>query len=278
MLNENHSREWRQDNYSQLIYDFTNSETPEFRLICTSPDKLPTEMRGLLESLDLPGFRIPNTYELEHQPTLEKFLAQAMNLKLSGTDNRLKIFDEQGFVLTLDFTMKLLQIHERVVCGLPCVIEGETGVSKTALTWMYSLLINQSKMEEVAAELHTNRQELNDFLADHGLSVNDVESIQDGQVADDLRTMITERSAARSEVFADLQNAELSTRIDKDLALLVKWFNAGHLESLFHPINMDSSLQEKDILEAFREPRRIARKLAGTDVSVIVFLDGTFLV
>lgn len=55
---------------------------------------------------------------------------------------RLKCIDEQGFVLNLDFTMKLLNIHERIAYCLPCIMEGEIRVSKTALTKMYNILRN----------------------------------------------------------------------------------------------------------------------------------------
>jgi hypothetical protein len=54
--------------------------------------------------------------------------------------------DEHRFVLTLDFTMKMLCMHERIECRVPCIMEGETGVSKTALTRMYFILKNLSSM------------------------------------------------------------------------------------------------------------------------------------
>ena len=38
----------------------------------------------------------------------------------------------------------MLNIHERYVCGVPIIIEGETGVGKTALVEMLSKLWNQS--------------------------------------------------------------------------------------------------------------------------------------
>ena len=38
----------------------------------------------------------------------------------------------------------MLNIHERYECGVPVIIEGETGVGKTALVEMLSKLWNQS--------------------------------------------------------------------------------------------------------------------------------------
>ena len=40
--------------------------------------------------------------------------------------------------------MQMLEIHERFECGIPVIIEGETGVGKTALVEMLSILWNQS--------------------------------------------------------------------------------------------------------------------------------------
>ena len=52
------------------------------------------------------------------------------------------------YVLTLDYTIKMLNIHERYKCGMPVIIEGETGVGKTALIEMLSKLWNQSLLME----------------------------------------------------------------------------------------------------------------------------------
>ena len=41
-------------------------------------------------------------------------------------------------------TLQMLEIHERFECGIPVIIEGETGVGKTALVEMLSILWNQS--------------------------------------------------------------------------------------------------------------------------------------
>ena len=42
----------------------------------------------------------------------------------------------------------MLNIHERYECGVPVIIEGETGVGKTALIEMLSKLWNQSLLLE----------------------------------------------------------------------------------------------------------------------------------
>ena len=38
----------------------------------------------------------------------------------------------------------MLEVHERFECGIPVIIEGETGVGKTALVDMLSILWNLS--------------------------------------------------------------------------------------------------------------------------------------
>ena len=69
-----------------------------------------------------------------------------MDVKLK--DNRLSALDDLGYVLTLDYVIKMLSINERYHCGVPVIIEGETGVGKTALLEMLSILWNQSHLSE----------------------------------------------------------------------------------------------------------------------------------
>ena len=80
--------------------------------------------------------------ELYCREKLDEYLSRALNVPL--IDGRLTPIDEQNYVLTLDFTLKMLNIHERYECGVPVIIEGETGVGKTALIEMLSKLWNHS--------------------------------------------------------------------------------------------------------------------------------------
>ena len=77
---------------------------------------------------------------MKRRETLDLALSRAMGVRLD--DKRLTIFDENEFVLTLDFALKMLNIHERRKCKIPVIIEGETGVGKTALIEMLSKLWN----------------------------------------------------------------------------------------------------------------------------------------
>ena len=78
----------------------------------------------------------------------------------------MNIIDESHYVLTLDYTIKMLNIHERFVCGSPVIIEGETGVGKTALVEVLSKLWNHSLHFEWLRE----QERLKDFIDDKDLT------------------------------------------------------------------------------------------------------------
>ena len=92
---------------------------------------------------------------------LDVYLARALSLPLSavthtvrvGVDkrgkpitetryNKLQIIDDNNYILTLDYALKMININERKECGMPVIIEGETGVGKTELLKMLSKLWN----------------------------------------------------------------------------------------------------------------------------------------
>ncbi len=80
--------------------------------------------------------------DLFSRKVLDEYLSRALNIDLQN--GRIDLFDKFKYVLTLDYAVKMLDIHERLQCGIPVVIEGETGVGKTALVEMLSKLWNQS--------------------------------------------------------------------------------------------------------------------------------------
>ena len=84
--------------------------------------------------------------DLYSRELLDSYLSRALNVELEK--GRLSVIDESAYVLTLDYTIKMLNIHERYECGIPVIIEGETGVGKTALVEMLSKLWNQSLLLE----------------------------------------------------------------------------------------------------------------------------------
>ena len=81
--------------------------------------------------------------DLYKRDTLDRYISRALNIKNPNSQNfKLAVFDDNNYVLTLDFALKMLNIHERFMCGVPVIIEGETGVGKTALISMLSKLWN----------------------------------------------------------------------------------------------------------------------------------------
>ena len=54
----------------------------------------------------------------------------------------------------------MLSIHERRECGIPVIIEGETGVGKTALITMLSKLWNHALNSKLRAVKEKIREEL----------------------------------------------------------------------------------------------------------------------
>ena len=80
--------------------------------------------------------------DLHSRQHLDLCLSRAVGVGLEN--GRLKLIDNSHYVLTMDYTIKMLSIHERMKCRMPVIIQGETGVGKTALLKMISDLWNQS--------------------------------------------------------------------------------------------------------------------------------------
>lgn len=296
LLSTEQDLEWAAQNHSQLVYDFTNPNSPQFRLVCTAPQLLENSVRREYELLELPGFSIPSSEELNQRGTLDRFLSQAMNIPLttmSSGDLRLKCIEDSGFVLTLDFTMKLLNIHERVSCNLPCVIEGETGVSKTALTNMYAILRNASVQSEATESANSTLAEVEQELAKDGIPLGNgkttlsrledvLASAAKRSIGDEteeagrLFTLLRAKQENRSVVFRSPPDEFCMTKNSKteSVRAFLQWFSQANLESLFYDLNVDASLSESDIVDAFEKARQVAKRLLGTGALVVVFLDG----
>ena len=90
---------------------------------------------------------------------LDNYLSRALTVPL-GDNGRLRIIDESAYVLTLDYTLKMLNIHERCECGMPVIIEGETGVGKTALVEVLSKLWNCAHL----TDWHKTRDIILEFM------------------------------------------------------------------------------------------------------------------
>ena len=82
--------------------------------------------------------------DLYSRDWLDLYLSRALGVPLDPEKKRLALIDDSNYILTLDFALKMLNIHERAECGVPVIIEGETGVGKTFLIEMLSKLWNYS--------------------------------------------------------------------------------------------------------------------------------------
>ena len=69
--------------------------------------------------------------------------------------------------MTLDYAVKMLSIHERRNCGIPVIINGETGVGKTFLLEMLSFLWNQSILTAICQQKSTFQEIVEQILKDH---------------------------------------------------------------------------------------------------------------
>ena len=304
LLSRKQNKSWNKSNHEQLIYDFSKPNAPEFRLICTAPDLMDEKTKKRYASLDLPGFFIPSSTDLRKREILDRYLSQAIDIPLVKKDDgteTLASVDENKFVLTLDFTMKLLNMHERVACQIPCIIEGETGVSKTALTKMYSILRNSSLMAEVkkstliALKSIEEKLKAQNFMLKNEQDIGDDSEIDrilkalshasDGTLSGStelgrtLYTLIKEECDERKSIFKkipssfDEKGAKGETIV---VSQMLKWFSDSILEKTFFEINVDSSLGEDEIMEYFDQIQATAKKILDSKAVVVVFLDGAF--
>eukprot|EP00731_Ephydatia_muelleri_P021727 Em0014g318a len=142
---------WSTNPHQQLIYDKTSID-----LITLDNVKLSPDVKAKFKNI---GVKIPSMREMNTREILDKYLSKALGVELK--DGRLKQIDEAKYVLTLDYTLKMLNIHEHYRCGVPVIIEGETGVGKSALVQMLSALWNHSLLDS----WNTEKGRIHDLLS-----------------------------------------------------------------------------------------------------------------
>ena len=96
---------------------------------------------------------------MKEQSVLENYLCQALKVQ-RNPDGEISVLKTKGYVLTLDYLLKIIGVHERQKCGMPVVISGETGVGKTFLLETLNELYNYSQQKK----LDYWRNELQVFL------------------------------------------------------------------------------------------------------------------
>lgn len=82
-----------------------------------------------------------------------EFLISCLSLSLGIKPADIEfVLNEEKYVLTLDYVLKMLNINERRICGVPLIINGETGVGKTHLLKLLSKLWNLSLLNRLSLE------------------------------------------------------------------------------------------------------------------------------
>ena len=205
-LSDDYRHDWSSINHEQFVY-WEEDGDMRWSLIATKPSALDEERRDLLQTL---GMHVPTEEDLRDRRVLDSYLARGLGIELQNKHPQppfemdigtLEAIDSHRFVLTLDFTMKMLCMNERTECGVPCVMEGETGVSKTALTRMLFILKNTASSEadsmsstDFPALRHSIHEATKQML--DSLSPQQREAARGSEVApDDLLNRILQRIA-----------------------------------------------------------------------------------
>ncbi len=91
------------------------------------------------------GFEFEERQKLFARANLIEYLSRAM-----GTPAAIitKILDDEDYILTVGFAKKMIEVHDRRLCGVSTIIEGETGVGKSELLRMYSLIVNAKESRQ----------------------------------------------------------------------------------------------------------------------------------
>ena len=130
--------DWAKSEHQQLIYN-TSGGGHTIKFLSLHPEKLKSDVRADFNSI---GINIPSHTDLGTRQRLEDLLAHAISIENSETIS--KLIKEEEYVLTVDFLLKMLNIHERRMCKYPVVLVGETGVGKTKLLEFLSKLWNKT--------------------------------------------------------------------------------------------------------------------------------------
>ena len=171
-LADNYQVDWHSVNHEQFVYSRergpvgadgeAGEDSYRWSILATNADSDDPAWRGRDKLLRSLGMQVPTRADLARQDrrVLDSYLGYGLGVPLQDVRaesssaggafdfplGSLRALDQKQFVLTLDFLMKMLCINERLECRVPCIMEGETGVSKTALTRMLFNLKNTAQL------------------------------------------------------------------------------------------------------------------------------------
>eukprot|EP00796_Vickermania_ingenoplastis_P001552 gene1552-937_t len=292
----------------------TAEECYEWSVLVVNPSKDPTfswklKADELEKELEI---TLATEEDLRKDEVLEAYLAYAVGAELSNPQQKKKMkstsgkcFDfpegfslhalhevDETFILTQDFLLKMILMNECLECGKPCIIEGETGVSKTKLSQMLFVAKNWRLAPTGGSERKKN---LLDTLADAGdelgkwiavrkrlglsESYSNIDAIKKatrdslnyGVVSDSLRNDIwlcfkDDPFLGRPEMLVDRKFTALD-RPD-DLWALLDWMTTMTEEhrreskrSMFEPINVHAALSPHEIAKTMHRCVARAKRL-----------------
>ena len=104
--------------------------------------------------------------QLRKREKLDKLVSMALGVPYNESTGHIDLLDKKEYVMTLDYAVKMLTIHERRLCGVPVVIKGESGVGKTFLLETLSSLWNYALLADLELERSRLRDTLNEDLSE----------------------------------------------------------------------------------------------------------------
>eukprot|EP00796_Vickermania_ingenoplastis_P001486 gene1486-875_t len=269
----------------------------KWSVIMTAPNDAETgEESDLLQEFRSLKMCLPSKKDLERSDVLESYLGYATGAAVTGDGTqgvsssgdtfdfpvgRLPIMKDNKFVLTVDYLMKMLLINERVNCNAPCILMGESGVSKTRVTKMLfqvrnSTIVSLAKGEAAMVEsaLETRR-----------VPNNILQRLSVGDAGDCLETYLREKpdiQAALAKDLLDIFRADPSLEPTRERAIgslditvlqnleepanavkTIEWLmkldtmvrNREKEEWMFTTVCVDAALQPEDIKKKVTDAR-----------------------
>jgi hypothetical protein len=246
----------------KLIYEKTKEGGGSIGLITLHPENIDSEKeKPLFDAINL---EIPAKGDLYRREVLDKYLARALSLPtkyVTEVENgetvfkRLKIIDDAKYVLTLDYALKMININERKECGMPVIIEGETGVGKTELIKMLSKLWNLGYVidwDEKVTELQTNlnmKCDIPSFLQQlENMEVSSLKKISREFSETPLLSLLQHKHHSVNDFWSFLENLNESS-FDNPKAFLEAILTAEI--STFHKLDVHSGLKPFDVMAFF---------------------------
>ena len=147
---------------------------------------------------------------------------------------------------------------------------------------MYAILRNHSLATKAQQKTAEDINEIECRVKGEGFTFSDASTsyerldcamVLDAELAKRILELIREKAAERPSIFIDFPLLEGMDEIAHGRQYL-EFFRNSALEKSFFELNVDASLTEADFVKFFKEVTAVATKIADSDATVVVFLDG----